>query len=144
MVIINTHLLANYAGDWERPGMYARVEEKQLRQLAETAQVQPVDSIVIVVGDFNIPRGSKLYEGFLAASGLTDLLAGDPRPTLRMPSGVPSRYSMPIDYVFVRIPGRNSLKIDCDLCFTDKYRISPGRQSYLSDHTGIELSLTID
>ena len=35
-VIINTHLLANFAGDWERHGMYARVEEKQLQQLART------------------------------------------------------------------------------------------------------------
>ena len=33
MVIINTHLLANFAGDWGRHAMYARVEEKQLRTL---------------------------------------------------------------------------------------------------------------
>jgi len=60
IVIINTHLLANFAGDWEQYGMYARVEEKQLRQLAETVRSQPTDSVIIVVGDFNIPRGSGL------------------------------------------------------------------------------------
>jgi endonuclease/exonuclease/phosphatase family metal-dependent hydrolase len=141
MVIINTHLLANFAGDWERHGMYARVEEKQLLQVAETVQSQPLDSIVIVVGDFNIPRGGRLYHDFLARSGLTDLLAGDTRPTLRLPPGTPSRFSLPIDYVLVRIPERRSFKIDCDLCFSKTYPIYNKREGYLSDHSGIEIQI---
>lgn len=137
VIVINTHILANYVGDWERRGMYARVEQKQLQQLGETVQVQPAESVVIVVGDFNIPRGSWLYHDFLGASGLTDPLAEDTRPTLRPPSGVPSRYFLPIDYVFVRMPRTHSFKIDCDLCFTGKYPINSRRQGYLSDHNGI-------
>lgn len=142
IVIINTHILANYIGDWERRGMYARVEEKQLLQLAQTVRLQSDDSLVLVAGDFNIPRGSSLYHDFLAASGLADPLAGDPRPTLRMPAGIPSRYSLPIDYVLVRMPSRHALKIDCDLCFSGKYQISGRRESYLSDHHGIEVRIT--
>ena len=142
MVIINTHILANYVGDWERRGIYARLEEKQLQQLAETVRVQPPDSLVIVVGDFNIPRGSELYKDFLATSGLTDPLAGDTRPTLRVPSGIPSRYSLPIDYTFVRSPDLRSVTIDCDLCLSDKYQVSRWREDYLSDHSGIEVSIT--
>jgi endonuclease/exonuclease/phosphatase family metal-dependent hydrolase len=102
IVIINTHLLANFAGDWERHGMYARVEEKQLRELAETARSQPADSITIVVGDFNIPRGSGLYHDFLAHSGLTDLLAGDTRPTLDLLSKSCPR-ERPLDLHFLSI-----------------------------------------
>ncbi|HEX9333410.1 MAG TPA: endonuclease/exonuclease/phosphatase family protein [Anaerolineales bacterium] len=142
IVIINTHILANYVGDWERYGMYARVEEKQLQQLAKTVQRQPIDSVIIVVGDFNIPRGSKLYYYFLANSGLTDPLEGDRRPTLRTPPGVPTRYSLPIDYVFVSTPNTHSFIIDCDLCFTSKHWISSWRQDYLSDHNGIEIHMT--
>jgi endonuclease/exonuclease/phosphatase family metal-dependent hydrolase len=141
-VIINTHLLANFAGDWERYGMYARVEEKQLRQLAETVRSQPMDSVIIVVGDFNIPRGSWLYHDFLVHSGLTDLLADDTRPTLRLPPGAPSRFALPIDYALVRIPEEHSFKIDCDLCFSKKYAINNGQQGYLSDHHGIEIHIT--
>jgi hypothetical protein len=100
-------VLANYVGDWERHGIYARVEEAQLQQLAQTVQRQPMDAVVIVVGDFNIPRGSRLYQDFLACSGLTDPLKGDTRPTLRLPSGVPSRFSLPIDYALVRLPDAN-------------------------------------
>jgi len=142
MVIINTRLLANFAGDWERHGMYARVEEKQLQQLAKTVRVQPADSIVIVVGDFNIPRGRKLYHDFLSNSGLTDPLAGDTRPTFRLPSGVPSRFSLPIDYVLIRMPDTHSFKIDCDHCLSSKYWISGWHQDYLSDHNGIEICIT--
>ncbi|HKG55534.1 MAG TPA: endonuclease/exonuclease/phosphatase family protein, partial [Anaerolineales bacterium] len=141
MTIINTHIMANYVGDWERHGLYARVEEKQLQQLAKTVRHQSADSIIIVVGDFNIPRGSKLYYDFLANSGLTDPLAGDNRPTLRTPPGVPSRYSLPIDYAFVRIPSTYSLKIDCEFCFSNKYQISRWRHDYLSDHNGIEIRM---
>lgn len=142
IVIINTHLLANFAGDWERGGMYAQVEEKQLRQLAKTVQAQPTDSVIIVVGDFNIPRGSALHKDFLIHSGLTDLLAGDTRPTLRGPFGAISRFPLTIDYVLVRIPEKYSFKIDCDLCFSNKYRIDDHHQGYLSDHYGIEICMT--
>ena len=141
-MIINTHLLANFAGDWERSGMYAQVEEKQLRQLAETVQAQPVNSIVIVAGDFNIPRGSRLYLDFLVDSGLTDLLAGDTRPTLRIPFAM-SRFPLAIDYVFVRMPEKYSFKMYCDLCFSTKHSIDNKRQDYLSDHLGVELSITM-
>ena len=142
IVIINTHLLANFAGDWERHGMYAQVEERQLRQLAETVQAQPMDSIVIVVGDFNIRRGSGLYQDFLLHSGLTDLLAGDSRPTLRIPFEAASRLSLPIDYILVRVPDRHSFRIDCDLCFSQKYMIGRQQWGYLSDHHGIEVRIT--
>jgi endonuclease/exonuclease/phosphatase (EEP) superfamily protein YafD len=143
VVVINTHLLANFAGDWEQHGMYARVEAKQLWQLAETVQSQPADSVILVVGDFNIPRGSKLYQDFMAHSGLTDPLAGDTRPTLRLPPGTPSRFSLPIDYVLVRLPDKYRFKMDCDLCFSRQYQINRTYQGYLSDHHGIELHMAI-
>ena len=142
IVIINTHLLANFAGDWNRRGMYAHVEEKQLQQLAVTVRAQPKDSIVIVAGDFNIPRGSKLYQDFLGRSGLTDLLAGDTRPTLRIPLTVPSRFSFAIDYVFVKMPEKYSLHVGSDLCFSGKYWIHNRHQGYLSDHLGVEICMT--
>ena len=144
IVIINTHLLANFAGDWERRGMYARVEEQQLRQLAETVQAQPKDSIVILVGDFNIPRGSALYRDFLLHSGLTDLLAGDHRPTLRMPFKAASSISLSIDYILARIPETYSFRIDCDHRFTERYTIGNRMQAYLSDHHGIEVRFRMD
>jgi endonuclease/exonuclease/phosphatase (EEP) superfamily protein YafD len=142
VIIINTHMLANYVGDWDRRGLYARVEEKQLRQLAETVRSQPAEAVIIVAGDFNIPRGSKLYLDLLAHSGLNDPLAGDTRPTHRPPPGVPARYALPLDYVLVRMPADYRLNIDCDLCFSDRQWQRGKRQDYFSDHNAISLRIT--
>lgn len=143
VTVINTHLLANFVGDWEKHGMYARVEEKQLQQLAKIVRAQPADSVILVAGDFNIPRGGWLYSDFLASSGLTDPLAGDTRPTLRVPAGVPSHFSLPIDYIFLRTPATLNFERKCDLCFANKTRITSRRQDYLSDHSGIEIHVTV-
>lgn len=61
----------------------ARDQENQLRQLATVVPSQPQEAIVLVAGDFNIPRGSWLYSAFLEQSGMVDPLAGDMRPTYR-------------------------------------------------------------
>jgi endonuclease/exonuclease/phosphatase family metal-dependent hydrolase len=143
VVIINTHILANFVGDWERHGMYASVEERQLSQLASTVLKQPCDALILVVGDFNIPRGSKLYFDLLASAGLTDLMAGDSRPTLRTPVRVSSQYPLAIDYVLLRTPTTNSFEADCDLCFTSKYWINNHWHGYISDHNGIAIQLRI-
>jgi len=142
ITIINTHILANFAGDWTRGGMYARLEEKQVEQLAKTVQVQSMDSLILVVGDFNIPRASQLYRDFLIHSGLTDPLAGDPRPTLRVPARLSPYYPLAVDYTFVRLPNKPGLDVQCDLCLSSKYSTSEKHQAYLSDHQGIEIQIT--
>lgn len=142
VVIMNTHILANYSGDWERRGVFARMQEKQLRQLAEAVAVQPANALVVVVGDFNMPRGSRLYTDFLRETGLADSLAGDRRPTHRPPPGVPAHYSLPIDFTFVRVPPTLSLQMTCDLRFSSKLQLDRRYHDYLSDHNGIEVCFT--
>jgi endonuclease/exonuclease/phosphatase family metal-dependent hydrolase len=144
VTIINTHILANFAGDWKRRGMYARVEERQLEELAETVRAQSTDSFIVVVGDFNVPRGGALYDDFIEHSGLTDPLAGDTRSTLRAPLGMHTSYTLAIDYVLFRMPIRRKLKVACDLCFVEKYPSNESQQGYLSDHCGIEMQITVD
>lgn len=144
VVIINTHIIANYNGDWERQGVFARMQEKQLRQLAEMVTAQPADALVVVVGDFNIPRGSRLYMDFLERSNLIDTLAGDLRPTHRPPRGVPAHYSLPIDFVFARVPQTLALQITCDLRFSSKLDLTHKHHDYLSDHNAIEVGFTFN
>jgi endonuclease/exonuclease/phosphatase (EEP) superfamily protein YafD len=143
VVVVNTHVLANYSADWERQGVFARMQEKQLRQLAETVAVQPTEALVVVAGDFNIPRGSRLYTDLLHQTGLVDPLAGDRRPTHRPPPGVPAHYSLPIDFVFVRVPPTLSLQITCDLRFSSKLPLDHKYHDYLSDHNGVEVCFTL-
>jgi endonuclease/exonuclease/phosphatase family metal-dependent hydrolase len=142
IVVLNTHLNANYSGDWSEANRYTRNEREQLRQLAEIVAEQPADALVIACGDFNFPRGSWLYEAFLAESGMVDPLAGDARPTYRTPRGVPARYALPIDFTFVRAPELPRLSMRADLCFGGKVAFSDRRIGYLSDHLGIELKIS--
>ena len=143
VVVINTHILANYSGDWERRGIFTRMQEKQLRQLADTVAAQPSNALVAVVGDFNLPRGSRLYSDFLHQTALVDALAGDARPTHRPPPGVPAHYSLPIDFVFIRVPASLALQITGDLRFCSKVDLTHKRRDYLSDHNAIEVDFTL-
>ena len=144
VVVINTHILANYSGDWERKGVFTRMQEKQLCQLADTVAAQPSNALVAVVGDFNLPRGSRLCHDFLLQTGLMDVLAGDPRPTHRPPPGVPAHYSLPIDFVFIRVPASLSLQITGDLRFSSKLNLTHKYQDYLSDHNAIEVGIALN
>ncbi len=141
VVVLNTHLTANYMGDWSRGNPFARQEHNELMQVAELVNAQPAEHIVIVCGDFNIPRGSWLYESFLAAASLTDPLAGDDRPTFRPHPGMGRHYAAPIDFTLYRAPGSLRLRSTADLRFHNKLRIRD-RDMHISDHLAVELGLS--
>jgi endonuclease/exonuclease/phosphatase family metal-dependent hydrolase len=143
VVVLNTHLHANYSGNWDRRSRYTRGEAEQLRELAEVVRAQPPEALVVAAGDFNFPRGSWLYEEFLAASGMIDPLAGDARPTVRALPGIPARYAQPIDFTFVRAPRQAGLRIESELRFVEQVLFSR-RPRFLSDHVGVELRVSWD
>jgi endonuclease/exonuclease/phosphatase family metal-dependent hydrolase len=150
VVVLNTHLNANYSGMWDRHSRYARIEAGQLRQLAEIVRAQPPEALVVAAGDFNFPRDSWLYDEFLAASSMTDPLASDRRPTVRAPLSFSERYSLPIDFAFVRVPpsvgippALAGLRLESELRFVEQVPFS-GRPRFLSDHVGVELRVSWD
>lgn len=144
IVVFNTHLNANYSGDWRPANAFARVEQQQLMELAELVAAQPDELLVLVAGDFNIPRGSPLYAEFLAASGLIDPLAADVRPTYRVLPGLPGRFSLALDFALYRAPALRNLTVQADIVLCEKQSMLDGSMRYLSDHCGIELRLTWD
>ncbi len=141
VVVINTHLVANYGANWQPESRAAQLQQRQLHQLANVIHNQASEALVFVAGDFNLPRGSWLYEEFLTLTGLHDPLDGDERPTYRPLPGVPVRYALPIDFVFVRIPPGLAVQIETDFCFTGKFPYVGGGQGYLSDHLGIQMTV---
>jgi endonuclease/exonuclease/phosphatase family metal-dependent hydrolase len=142
IVVLSTHLSANYSASWGPGSAYARVQRLQLQQLAEIVRGQPASAIVVACGDFNIPRGGQLYDEFLAASGMVDPLAGDMRPTQRMPPGIPARFALPIDFALLRSPPLPGLRLQSDHRLAERLPIAGARADYLSDHVGIELRVT--
>ena len=106
-------------------------------------QAQPSDAVVIVGGDFNVPRQSELYQEFIAASGLHDPLAEDMRPTYRPLRGIPARFAAPLDWLLVRYPPELDLEVRSDL-FLEHAVPTAGTATFLSDHIGIEMTLSWD
>lgn len=137
VIAANTHIIANYAADYGRNGRPALIQQSQLHQLAEDIKSLPEDALVILVGDFNLPRGSWLYDEFLEESGMEDTLAGDQRPTYRPLPGVPAHYALPIDFVFVRRPKGLQLTCSSDLVLDKPVRLVGNYHNFLSDHLGI-------
>lgn len=144
IVVMNTHLTANYSGDWSSGNRFAKHEWEQLQQLAGLVKMQAAEDLVVVAGDFNIPRGSWLADRFLAQSGLIDPLAGDLRPTFRPLPGMPARYAAAIDFNLYRTPPhlQDRFTTESQFQFSEKHRLANGRMAYLSDHLALELRLS--
>jgi endonuclease/exonuclease/phosphatase (EEP) superfamily protein YafD len=137
IIIANTHIIANYAADYGRTGRPALRQQAQLRELATAINTLPAEALVVLVGDFNLPRGSWLYEEFLEASGMEDTLSGDHRPTYRPLPGVPAHYALPIDFVFVRRPQHLQIAYTSNLCLDHPVQLVGNYRNFLSDHLGI-------
>jgi endonuclease/exonuclease/phosphatase family metal-dependent hydrolase len=142
VVVLNTHMNANYSGNWSQDNHFTHTERAQLRQLAEIVNAQPSSTLVVAAGDFNIPRGCPPYDEFLALSGLTDPLAGDPQPTYRPPFVIPKRYALALDFVLIRAPRLPDFQVRADLRFREQLPLIGGGTGYLSDHYAVELQLS--
>jgi endonuclease/exonuclease/phosphatase family metal-dependent hydrolase len=145
ITIINTHLAANYSGNCSRTNRYAKLEAAQLRQLASVVNIQPEDHIVVVVGDFNIPRYSWLYHEFLEATHLFDPLGQTQNPTYRtnphLPAFFSSMLNVAIDHALIRTPKSFPLVVESSIILQDKVKMVDGRNAHLSDHYGIHVRL---
>lgn len=143
IIIMNTHLHANYLGNWEKSDSFAQIQRDQVLHLADIVNAQPADALVIVCGDFNFPRGTFLYDELLNAAQLHDPLANDPRPTYRPFRIVPARkWAIPIDFVLVRMPDWKNLALEADVKhIQDSARLLPA-QRFLTDHNALTLNVT--
>jgi hypothetical protein len=143
VIVMNTHLHANYAGSWEPDHVYAKIQHDQVSHLAEMVNAQPRDALVVVCGDFNFPRGTFLYNELLEMTGLHDPLAQDPRPTYRPFRILPARkWSLPIDFVLVRLPEWSNINLQANVeHIQDPTRALP-HQRFLTDHNALTLQVT--
>ncbi len=143
VIVMNTHLHANYAGNWDPDHTYAKIQRDQVVHLGDMVNAQPRDALVIVCGDFNFPRGTFLYDELLNRTGLHDPLAQDSRPTYRPFRILPARkWAIPIDFVLVRMPEWNDIELHADVqVIHDPTRPLP-HQRFLTDHNALTLRVT--
>jgi endonuclease/exonuclease/phosphatase family metal-dependent hydrolase len=141
LAVANTHLSANRDGDWSPGNRYTRVHRVELGHLAGELDRQDPALPVVVAGDLNVPRRSVALAEFLAATGLTDPLAGDAEPTFRPTPRWPRPPAF--DHVLIRpAPGR-PLTARAAPVFREAVPWPGGRSGFLSDHYGVEAVLTL-
>jgi len=141
VIVINTHLIANYDGDWSHDNRYAQIEATELRQLAGLVNRQDPAALIVVAGDFNFPRRSWLYHEFVEAIGAEDPLSDHTAPTFRPPFLLDPSLAEAIDHVFIRPPRGVLIGHTAELLFEHKVRLVGGRRAYVSDHLGISVTL---
>jgi sphingomyelin phosphodiesterase 2 len=138
LMIFNTHLTANGAGDWSRGSKLYPTHEAQLDQLSKLIrQVKGKESTSVISGDFNIPKCSELYRKFMDLSVTKDVFGQDDTPTFHsefLPAG---KQTHRIDYIFTYSPETKVEVNETSLLFQDKVKLLNGKTSYLSDHIGL-------
>lgn len=141
VVVMSTHTNASYMAKWDPESPISRIQRDQVAFLAEAGKSQAPDAFVVICGDFNFPRGTRMYEEMIEKSGFFDPLAEDPRPTYQPVSFLKKTWSIPLDFFFCRQPEKASLKVEADICplVNPVNRIPYGH--FLSDHFAIILNL---
>jgi endonuclease/exonuclease/phosphatase family metal-dependent hydrolase len=140
-VVMNTHLQANYRGNWDISNKQTQIELDQVKFLAELTRAQPADAWVFVCGDFNFPRETAPYDLMAADSGLTDALADDPRPTYRPFPLVPPKWHMSLDYFFFRRPQGDDTPVTADIVPIENSTAGWYFQRFLTDHHALVLNI---
>ena len=141
VVIMNTHLQANYLGKWELSNEQTRIELDQVKFLADLARSQPADAWVFACGDFNFPRGTPPYELMVSDSGLVDAHADDPRPTYRPFPLIPAKWELSLDYFFYRRPEGDNTPVTADIVPIENSSAGWYFQRFLTDHHALVLNI---
>ena len=142
IIMLNTHLNANYTGNWNRKNPLAFIQHRQVQQLTRLIEKLPADALVIICGDFNFPRDSYLYEEMVSQNGLSDPLSDDPRPTYRPFPLVPSRWKTSLDYILFRTPNGRDFQVQADILVMEDTTKKRPFQRFLTDHCALTLQIS--
>ncbi|MBC6462938.1 endonuclease/exonuclease/phosphatase family protein [Actinomadura sp. HBU206391] len=140
LTVMNTHLSANMSDDWSPTSTFTQVQTAELKELASAVTAVGPQDPLLVMGDFNVPRDSWLFDEFVSATGLRDVMAGDTEPTYRPTP----QYSdtKALDQVLVRAPTSEPLTVGARLVFQEEVRLADGQAAFLSDHYGISAEIS--
>jgi endonuclease/exonuclease/phosphatase family metal-dependent hydrolase len=140
-MVMNTHLQANYLGDWRPSNSQTRIQLDQVKYLGELIHTQPKDVWLIVCGDFNFPRHSPAYQQMVLQSGLVDAHANDPRPTYQPFPFVSTKWRTNLDFIFYRKPTADNSEVSADIIPIVNSAAHQTHQRFLTDHHGLVLTI---
>ena len=137
LTVVNTHTTSNKDGDWSPANRHYLVQRSQLAALATV--IRSISGPAVLCGDFNIPRDSALFAGFLADCGLSDAFGGTCPPTYRPEYLKAGAIAYCVDFILTS-PGLRPQSRG--LLLRDKHPAVPA-PGYLSDHVGLTATLSL-
>ena len=138
LILVNTHLLANYDEDWSPSNRYAVQQLDELRQLGDALSSLEKDTMLVVAGDFNVPAADPMLVEFKGRTGLLSTVAAAAATYRSLSPGAPTHQ---IDHVFVRPPTGRSVRLTTRLLFEEAVAVPGGRPMFVSDHFGLEVRI---
>ncbi|MFF1822329.1 endonuclease/exonuclease/phosphatase family protein [Kribbella sp. NPDC058245] len=138
VAVLNTHLLANFDGDWSETNRYYRLQHQQLTTLAHA--VAALDKPAVITGDFNLASNSPLYRTFIQDTGLLNAFGDNCPPTFHASYLRSNQSPHCIDFLLL---SDSSITVKTtQLTFTGPLPM-PGGHDYLTDHLGLQAHLTL-
>lgn len=145
VVVVNTHLLANYDEDWTPGNRYVRQQSSELEQLGEAIERLDKEALLLVAGDLNVPATTPMLEQFMARCGLRDTFASSHSPappTIRQ--STTGRPPVAIDHILYRHPNGHPVSVTARLRFVEAVQLSDGRRVHASDHFAVEAEIALN
>lgn len=143
LVVMNTHLQANYRGDWRLSNQQTQIQLDQVNFLVDLIHSQEKDACVIVCGDFNFPHQSPAYQQLVTQSGLIDAFADDLRPTYLPFPLISAKWRTTLDYIFYRIPAGAVANLKAEIIpMVNSIGTTP-LQRFLTDHCALSIKFSV-
>lgn len=138
LILVNTHLLANYDEDWSPRNRYAVQQLDELGQLADALCNLERKALLLVAGDFNVPAAHPMLAEFMSR---TDLHNSAETAAATYRSIRPDAPDQQIDHILYRPPQGASIAATSKLHFEEELPVTGGRTLFASDHFGVEAAL---
>lgn len=148
IMIINTHTFSDFEFEWSPTNGLYRYVKAQIEQLASEVNIQKeYQPHIILTGDFNMKKNSRLYKYLMKQTNAIDLFHTDSSPTYfkeRLDYKFPAKSSERIDFMFVMTKNKKLLNATNKHLFTEKVPLSKTNTSYLSDHIGLQATISLN
>jgi endonuclease/exonuclease/phosphatase family metal-dependent hydrolase len=142
VIVLNTHLQANYLADWRPSNSQTRIQLDQVGYLAQLVHAQAQEAWVIACGDFNFPRHTSAYQELISQSGLVDTFVNDPRPTYQPFPLVSKSWQTSLDYILYRCPAGDPATITGEIIPIVNTTARWPFHRFLTDHHALLLQMT--
>jgi endonuclease/exonuclease/phosphatase family metal-dependent hydrolase len=144
--IVTTHFSSDTVHDLSPANKLYTLIHSQSRQTAEFVNsIANVESLILA-GDFNIGKYSKLYREFVTSTKVVDVFGKDDVPTY-LPDRVSYFYRSPAgrpDNIYIKSARKNIKILKTGYAFTQLETLSNNKKSYLSDHIALHCILEVN